>query len=90
MILVEQGKETECVANNKLSSFGFVGFLLNIVNAVMNLSNNINNDLNSNNNNNNDNNQNANNANQVTQVGASLSLVLRSYTSVSKAATSVE
>lgn len=65
IVLVPQEDETECVSNNQLSSFGFLGFILNIVNAIINVANNLNNNNNSNNNNDNNNNNNDLNVNQV-------------------------
>ncbi|KAK3862246.1 hypothetical protein Pcinc_031877 [Petrolisthes cinctipes] len=65
VVLVEEEDGTECVASNHLSTFGFLGFVLNIVNAVINVANNINNNDNSNNDNNNNNNNNDLNINQT-------------------------
>ena len=41
-----QETETECVAENRMSSFGFLGFVVSAVNAVVNVANNINNNNN--------------------------------------------
>ncbi|KAK4310507.1 hypothetical protein Pmani_017935 [Petrolisthes manimaculis] len=65
VVLVEEEDGTKCVASSHLSTFGFLGFVLNIVNAVINVANNINNNDNSNNNNNNNNNNNDLNINQA-------------------------
>ena len=48
---------------SRMSSWGFMSFILSIVNGVINISNNINNNLNNRNNNNNDNNNNQFNTN---------------------------
>ena len=58
-----QESETECVAENKMSSFGFLGFVVASINAVVNVANNINDNNNNRNNNNNDNNNNQINTN---------------------------
>ena len=47
----------------KMSSFGYLAFVLSIVNAAVNTANNVNTNQNNNNNNNNDNNNNNNNVN---------------------------
>ncbi|KAG7167355.1 WD repeat-containing protein 48 homolog [Homarus americanus] len=65
VVLVPEEDQAECVSSNQLSSFGFLGFVLNVVNAVINVANNINNNDNSNNDNNNNNNNNDLNTNQV-------------------------
>ncbi|XP_042875889.1 uncharacterized protein LOC122255690 [Penaeus japonicus] len=65
IVLVPEESAAECVSNNQLSSFGFLGFVLNVVNAVINVANNLNNNDNSNNNNDNNNNNNDGNTNQV-------------------------
>nr|XP_027209823.1 adenylate cyclase, terminal-differentiation specific-like [Penaeus vannamei] len=65
IVLVPEESAAECVSNNQLSSFGFLGFVLNVVNAVINVANNLNNNDNSNNDNDNNNNNNDGNTNQV-------------------------
>ncbi|KAK8386690.1 hypothetical protein O3P69_017861 [Scylla paramamosain] len=65
VVLVPQKDPTRCVANHHLSTFGFLGFVLNVVNAVINVANNINNNNNNNNNNDNNNNNNDLNINEV-------------------------
>ncbi len=52
-----------CVPTNKISSVGFLAFVLSVMNGVISAVNNINDNNNNNNNNNNDNNQNNNNVN---------------------------
>ncbi|ROT78303.1 hypothetical protein C7M84_002989 [Penaeus vannamei] len=37
IVLVPEESAAECVSNNQLSSFGFLGFVLNVVNAVINV-----------------------------------------------------
>merc|ERR1719490_216565 len=56
VVFIPEETETECVAENRMSSFGFLGFVVSAVNAVVNVANNINNNNNNRNNNNNDNN----------------------------------
>merc|ERR1712062_539948 len=53
----------ECERSSRMSSWGFMSFVLSIVNGVINISNNINNNNNNRNNNNNDNNNNQFNTN---------------------------
>ena len=55
--------EAECVPKRRMSSWGFLSFMIAVTNAVINISNNVNNNLNNNNNNNN---QNSNNQVRVT------------------------
>ena len=57
MFLPEES-ETQCVAQNRMSSFGFLAFVVQSINAVVNVANNINDNNNNRNNNNNDNNNN--------------------------------
>ena len=52
-----------CVPSNKMSSVGFLAFVVSAMNGVISAVNNINDNNNNNNNNNNDNNQNNNNVN---------------------------
>lgn len=56
-----QGKD--CEPSNRMSSFGYLSFMLSLINAVVNAANNVNNNQNDNNNNNNNNNDNNNNVN---------------------------
>lgn len=63
VVFMPQKSQTECERVSKLSSFGFMSFVLAIVNGVISVSNNINNNNNNRNNNNNDNNNNQFNTN---------------------------
>ena len=63
VVFIPEESETECIAENRMSSFGFLGLVLSAMNAVINVANNINNNNNNRNNNNNDNNNNQVNTN---------------------------
>ena len=63
VVFLPEESETECVAENRMSSFGFLAFVVQSINAVVNVANNINNNNNNRNNNNNDNNNNQVNTN---------------------------
>lgn len=63
VVFIPQKSQTECERVSKLSSFGFMSFVLAIVNGVISVSNNINNNNNNRNNNNNDDNNNQFNTN---------------------------
>ena len=58
VVFMPQKSETECERDSRMSSWGFMSFVLAAVNGVINISNNINNNNNNRNNNNNDNNNN--------------------------------
>ena len=58
VVFLPEETETECVAQNRMSSFGFLAFVVQSINAVVNVANNINDNNNNRNNNNNDNNNN--------------------------------
>ena len=58
VVFKPQKSQTECERDSRMSSFGFMSFVLSIVNGVINISNNINNNNNNRNNNNNDDNNN--------------------------------
>ena len=62
IVFLREESVTKCVPRKKISSWGFLGFVLAVVNAVINIIN-INN--NNNNNNNNDNNNNVNDFNFI-------------------------
>ena len=51
----------DCEPSNRMSSFGYLAFVLSLINGVVNAANNVNNNQNNNNNNNNNNNDNNNN-----------------------------
>ena len=55
VVFLPEGSETECVAQNRMSSFGFLAFVVQSINAVVNVANNINDNNNNRNNNNNGN-----------------------------------
>jgi hypothetical protein len=63
VVFIPQKSKTECVRVSKMSSWGFMSFVLSVVNGVINISNNINNNNNNRNNNNNDDNNNQFNTN---------------------------
>ena len=63
VVFLPETSDLECVAQNRMSSFGFLAFIVQSVNAVVNVANNINNNNNNRNNNNNDNNNNQVNTN---------------------------
>ena len=63
VVFLPETSDSECVAQNRMSSFGFLAFVIQSVNAVVNVANNINNNNNNRNNNNNDNNNNQVNTN---------------------------
>ena len=63
VVFLPETSDLECVAQNRMSSFGFLAFVIQSVNAVVNVANNINNNNNNRNNNNNDNNNNQVNTN---------------------------
>ena len=63
VVFLPESSDLECVAQNRMSSFGFLAFVIQSVNAVVNVANNINNNNNNRNNNNNDNNNNQANTN---------------------------
>merc|ERR1711915_170539 len=63
VVFIPEESETECVPENKMSAFGFLGFVVASINAVVNVANNINDNNNNRNNNNNDNNNNQINTN---------------------------
>ena len=63
VVFLPESSDLECVAQNRMSSFGFLAFVIQSVNAVVNVANNINNNNNNRNNNNNDNNNNQVNTN---------------------------
>ena len=63
VVFLPEQSETVCVAENRMSSFGFLAFVVQSINAVVNVANNINNNNNNRNNNNNDNNNNQVNTN---------------------------
>ena len=75
VVFLPEESERECVAENRMSSFGFLAFVVQSINAVVNVANNMNNNNNNRNNNNNDNNNNqvntniANSANTQDQIG---------------------
>ena len=48
-----QTSEAECVPKRRMSSWGFLSFMIAVTNAVINISNNVNNNLNNNNQNSN-------------------------------------
>ena len=58
VVFLPEESETQCVAQNRMSSFGFLAFVVQSINAVVNVANNINDNNNNRNNNNNDNNNN--------------------------------
>ena len=58
VVFKPQKSQTECERDSRMSSFGFMSFVLSVVNGVINISNNINNNNNNRNNNNNDDNNN--------------------------------
>ena len=57
VVFKPQKSQTECERDSRMSSFGFMSFVLSVVNGVINISNNINNNNNNRNNNNNDDNK---------------------------------
>ena len=63
VVFLPQKSQTECERVSRMSSWGFMSFVLAIINGVINISNNINNNNNNRNNNNNDDNNNEMNAN---------------------------
>ena len=63
VVFMSQKSKVECERVSRMSSWGFMSFVLSIVNGVINISNNINNNNNNRNNNNNDNNDNQFNTN---------------------------
>ena len=63
VVFIPKKSKTECERSSRMSSWGFMSFVLAVVNGVINISNNINNNNNNRNNNNNDNNNNQYNAN---------------------------
>ena len=63
VVFLPEQSDTECVAQNRMSSFGFLAFVVQSINAVVNVANNINDNNNNRNNNNNDNNNNQVNTN---------------------------
>ena len=63
VVFMSQKSKVECERSSRMSSWGFMSFVLSIVNGVINISNNINNNNNNRNNNNNDNNNNQFNTN---------------------------
>merc|ERR1719220_180817 len=73
VVFIPEETETECVAENRMSSFGFLGFVVSAVNAVVNVANNINNNNNNRNNNNNDNNNNQVNTNIANSANMQMS-----------------
>ena len=63
VVFMPQKSQTECERVSRMSSWGFMSFVLSVINGVINISNNINSNNNNRNNNNNDGNNNEYNAN---------------------------
>ena len=75
VVFLPESSDLECVAQNRMSSFGFLAFVIQSVNAVVNVANNINNNNNNRNDNNNDNNNNQVNTNIANSANMQISII---------------